>query len=169
MMDSQTKGEKVSQRLKKIPFRSGMSLVEVMNAIAILLIAVLGASGYRYCATLDARKAEAYITSARIGHLLSESWRGLQGVDTYDPTAHLGTGLNIAASDGPYAPEGFTSIGTYKVALNDAAYYVTLSWKDVSTDLRALNVVLIWTQMAQGQSEIEEADKSFELTTYVLN
>ncbi|MHC4559194.1 MAG: type IV pilus modification PilV family protein [Planctomycetota bacterium] len=169
MTDSNTKEKQAYQKPNKVCCRPGISLIEAMNAILILSIAAIGASGYRYFATLDAQKAEMQITAARIGHLLSESWRALQGAETYDPAAHLDSGLTIAKSDGPDAPEGFTSLGSYTVVLNDAAYYMTLSWKDVSTDLRALNIVLIWMQTNQGQNEINEAGKSFELTTYVLN
>jgi len=159
----------MSQKANKNRYRSGISLVETMSAIVILSIAVIGATGYRYCSTLDARKADAYIASARIGHLLSESWRGLQGSETYDPTAHLGTGLTITAGEGPDAPGGYTVLGSYEIVLNDTTFYTTLSWKDPNSDLRALNIVLIWAQMSQGQNEIDEADRSFELTTYVLN
>ncbi len=140
-----------------------------MNAIAILSIALIGITGYRYCSTLDARKADADIASARIGQLFSESWRGLQGSEDYDPVAHLGAGLTITESDGPEAPGDYTVLGSYEIALNDITFYATLSWKDLSSDLRALNIVLIWAQRNQGQDEIDKADKSFELTTYVLN
>ena len=161
----------MSQKADKTWCRSGISLIETMNAVVILLIAVIGASGYRYCSTLDARKADAYVGSARIGYLLSESWRGLQGSETYDPAAHLGAGLTITTSEGPDAPNGFTELESYEVVLNDVVYYATLSWKNLSSDLRALNVVLIWAQRSQGeeQNEIDEADRSFELTTYVIN
>jgi len=159
----------VFKKRTKVWFRRGISLIEAMNAIVILAIAVMGASAYKYSATLDARKAETYITSARIGHLLCESWCGLQGTETYDPAAHLGSGLAITKSDGPAAPQGFTTLGTFELLLNDVVYHINLSWKDVSTNLRALNVVLVWPQRGQGQNEIEQADKSFELTTYILN
>lgn len=157
------------QKANKAWCRSGISLIETMNAIAILSIAVIGASGYRYCSTLNARKANAYIASAQIGHLLSESWRGLQGSETYDPAAHLGGGLTIKASNGPDAPGDYSVLGSYEIVLNNAVFYATLSWKDLSSDLRALNIVLIWDQRSQGQYEIDKADRSFELTTYVLN
>lgn len=163
------KGEKVFKKRTKVRLRSGISLIEAMNAIAILAIAVIGASAYKFCATMDAQKAETYITSARIGHMLCESWCGLQGAENYDPATHLGSGLAITQSDGPDAPPGFTSIGTYELLLNDVVYHINMSWKNVNTDLRALNVVLVWPQRVHGQSEIEQADKSFELTTYILN
>jgi hypothetical protein len=140
-----------------------------MNAIAILSIAVIGITGYRYCSTLDAHKADAYIASARIGHLLCESWRGMQGAENYDPASHLGAGLAITASNGPEAHGGYTVLGSYKIIMNNVAFYATLSWKDLNSNLRALNIVLIWAQRNQGQNDIDEADRSFELTTYVLN
>ena len=140
-----------------------------MNAIAVLSIAVIGITGYRYCSTLDAHKADAYIASARIGQLLIESWRGLQGSENYDPVAHLGAGLAITAGDGPESPGGYTVLGSYEIIMNNIAFYATLSWKDINSNLKALNIVLMWAQRGQGQNDIDEADRSFELTTYVLN
>jgi len=159
----------MSQKANKNWYRSGISLVETMNAIVILSIAVIGATGYRYCSTLDARKADAYIASARIGYLLSESWRGMQGYEAYDPVAHLGAGMAITASEGPDAPGGYTVLGSYEIVLNDITFYATLSWKDLSSNLRTLNTILVWAQRTHEQTDIDDSDKSFELTTYVLN
>ena len=159
----------MSQKVKKTWYRPGISLIETMNAIAILSITLIGVSGYRYCSTLDARKADAYIASARIGNLLSESWRGLQGSEAYDPVARLGAGMTITAGEGPDAPGGYTVLGSYEIVLNDITFYATLSWKNLSDNLRALNTVLIWAQRTHEQNKLDDADKSFELTTYVLN
>ena len=106
--------------------------------------------------------------AARIGLMLCESWRGVKGIETYDPTAHLGSVLTITESTGPDKPEDFTLLGSYTVTLDGANYYTTLSWKDVSTGLRALNIVVAWVQRDQGQSSINDADKSFKLTTYAF-
>ena len=48
----------------------GVSLVEVVMAMTILVVVTLGAAGYRYCSALDARKAEVQITAASIGSAL---------------------------------------------------------------------------------------------------
>jgi Tfp pilus assembly protein PilV len=159
----------VYQETNKKWLRSGVSLVETMNAIVILSIGLIGISGYRYCSTLDAHKADMYIESARIGYLLSESWRGMQGSEAYNPVVRLGNSLTITTSSGPVAPEGYTALGSYRIVLNDDVFYATLSWKDINSGLRALNVDLIWAQGSQRRNNIDEADKSFELTTYVLN
>ena len=80
--------------------RAGITLIEVMAAIVIIAIAVLGASAYRYYATLDARKAVLQSTAARIALLLNENWRG-RGYDhiaDFDPVSHLSSDIAIAAS-----------------------------------------------------------------------
>ena len=156
-------------KTSKIRCRRGFSLVSVLIAMAILLAALVGTSNFRYYSTLDAQKAAAKITAARIRLMLCESWRGVKGIETYDPTAHFGSALTITQSTtGPDKPVDFTLLGNYTVTLNGANYYITLSWKDVSTGLRALNIVVAWAQRTQGTSSLNDADKSFKLTTYAL-
>ena len=152
----------------KIRCRRGFSLVSVMIAIAILLAALIGTSNFRYYSALDAKKAAAKITASRIGLMLCENWRGLGGIETYDPAAYLGSDLTITASSGPAEPTDFTLLGSYTVTVNGANFYITLSWKDVSAGLRALNVIVAWAQREQETSSLNDADKSFKLTTYTL-
>jgi hypothetical protein len=152
----------------KIRCRRGFSLVSVMIAIAILLAALIGTSNFRYFSTLDAKRAAAKITASRIGLMLCENWRGLGGMETYDPAAYLGSDLTITASSGPSEPADFTLLGSYTVTVNGANFFITLSWKDVSAGLRALNVIVAWAQREQGTSSLNDADKSFKLTTYAL-
>ena len=160
---------KMVPRTSKIRCRRGYSLVDIMISIFVLLVAFIGTSNFRYYSTLDAQKATAKITAARIGLMLCESWRGVKGTETYDPTAHFGSTLTITQSiAGPDKPEDFTLLGNYTVTLNGANYYMTLSWKDVSTGLRALNIVVAWAQREQGTSSLNDADKTFKLTTYAL-
>ena len=152
----------------KIRCRRGFSLVSVMIAIAILLAALIGTSNFRYYSALDAKKAAAKITASRIGLMLCENWRGLGGIETYDPAAYLGSDLTITASSGPAEPTDFTLLGSYTVTVNGANFYITLSWKDVSAGLRALNVIVAWAQRDQGSSSLNDVDNSFKLTTYAL-
>lgn len=145
----------------------GALLLEVMIAILLLSVAVLGAAGYRYYATLDARKSNLQVAAARTALLLCESWRGVEGTETYDPVAYFGSELTITYDYGPVAPGGFTTLGSYAVTLDGVNYYLTLSWKDVSAGLRALNVVVSWQQRPSGEYDgYWYADKSFKLTTY---
>ncbi len=152
----------------KIRCRSGFSLISIMIAITILVAALIGTSNFRYYSALDARKAEAKITASRIGLMLCENWRGLGGSATYDPVAFLSSELTIAASSGPTQPSGFTLLGSYTATVNDANFYITLSWQDVSAGLRALNIIVAWAQRELGQSSLKDADKMFQFTTYTL-
>ena len=152
----------------KIQCRRGFSLVGIMIATVIILAALIGTSNFRYYSTLDAQKAAAKITASRIGLMLCENWRGIGGVETYDPATSLGSALTITTSTGPDKPADFTLLGSYSITLNGANYYITLSWKDVSTGLRALNIIVAWAQRTQGVSSLNDADKSFKLTTYAL-
>ena len=146
----------------------GMSLVSIMVAVVILLIALIGTSSFRYCAAMDARRADAQTSAARIALMLCESWSGINGALTYNPIVELGSDLVITQNaTGPTTPTGFTLLGTYKVVLRDyhgMNHYATLSWKDVQPGLRALNVVVAWAQRGAGADGVENVDKSFRLT-----
>jgi hypothetical protein len=144
-----------------------------MLAVALLLIAIIGTSNFRYYASLDARKAAAQTAAARIALTLCESWRGLQGDLSYNPVSQLGSFVTVTAGDGPAQPAGFVLLGKYKIVLDSnqtdaegADYYASLSWKDVQPGLRALNVIVAWAQ--RGQKGVINTDKSFVLTTYTL-
>jgi Tfp pilus assembly protein PilV len=151
----------------KIRCQGGFSLINIMFAVAIFLVALIGTSNFRYYSALDAKKAVARTTASRIGLMLCENWRGLGGIEAYDPVAYLGTDLTITTSaTGPVKPTDFTLLGSYTVTVNNANFYITLSWKDVSAGLRALNIIVAWAQREQGQSTISDIDKSFKLTTY---
>jgi Tfp pilus assembly protein PilV len=146
--------------------RRGFSLVSIMIAMTILIAALIGTSNFRYYSAMDAKKAASKITASRIGLMLCENWRGLGGTETYNPVVFLGSTVNITASSGPAKPSDFTLLGSYTVVVNKANFYVTLSWKDVSAGLRALNIIVSWAQRQQGQSKLSDADKTFQLTTY---
>ena len=168
---------KMISRPKRIYHRSGFSLVDIMLSITVVIIAVIGTSAYRYYAVLEARSSDIQVTAARVGLLFFESWRGTNGDETYDPTAHLGSDLTITEADGPSAPGGFDLLADYRVVLDDVDYYITLSWKDGDDDddddiqvgLRALNVVVAWSQRGQPMDGVEDTDKLFNLTGYAKN
>ncbi len=158
-----SKRGKMNPKAKKSRFRQGFSLVDVMTSITILLVAVIGTSHFRYYAALDARRADMRIAAARIGLLLCESWRGVNGAETYDPIAHLGSDLTIeSVEEGPVVPADFTLLGKYRITAEGIEYQAVLSWKDVSTGLRAQNVIVRWYPHGSGSSHA----KLFKLTTY---
>ncbi len=166
-----------ANRDSKIKYaRSGSTLITSLIAITIILIAVIGTSNFRYYAAMDTRRATALTEASRISLLLCESWRGMNGDLSYNPITNLGSDLTIKSDNGPSAPEGFTSLGSYLIMLGTSTdqseyhikYYTTLSWQDIQTGLRALNVNVSWAQRDSGTGGFGEADKSFSLTIYTL-
>ena len=155
-------------KTSRIRCRCGFSIISIMIAITILIAALIGTSNFRYYSALDAKKAAAKITASRIGLMLCENWRGLGGIETYDPVAYLDSALNITTSSGPAKPTDFVLLGSYTVTVNNANFYITLSWKDVSAGLRALNIIVAWAQREQGQSSLNDADSTFKFTTYTF-
>jgi prepilin-type N-terminal cleavage/methylation domain-containing protein len=175
------------KKTRRLP--AAMTLVEVMTAIAILAMVVLGTGFYRFHSSIDARKANMQNAAARIGLLLSESWRGVKGAADYDPVSHLGSMLAISTESVdshtydycPVAikPADFTALGTYRVYLNNDEYHAVLSWKNVAAGLRALYTVVVWQPRtnvnyypySQGSISMyqlgDPAGELFCLSTYV--
>lgn len=152
---------------------AGFTLVEIMIAIVILTVAVIGTSNFRYYAAADARKAGIHIMAARIGLLLCENWRGVMGDETFDPVTSFSSELTITedlfvteSEKDEYQLGGFTFLGRYKVVVNNINYYVILLWKDVSTGLRALNITVAWPPRGEEGAGLTGAEKLFQLTTY---
>jgi hypothetical protein len=162
------------QKTRKIRYRRGVSLIGTMIAVAILLIALIGTSTFRYAAAMDGRRADAHTTAARVALTLGENWRGTRGDLNYDPVAYSGSGLVVTADDGPANPVDFTLLGSYKVQFDDGTgvndYLTTLSWKDIQPGLRALNVIVEWASREDAVSSTTYSsgttDKSFALTVF---
>jgi type II secretory pathway pseudopilin PulG len=173
-MPNRTKAKMDSEE-QRINRQTGFTLVETVISITALLVAVIGVTGSRYFSALETRKGASQITAARIALMLCESWRGLDGDETYDPASHLGSDLHVTEAPGPANPDDFTLLGSYTVVFDDGIgvdnYMTTLSWKDVQPGLRALNVVVAWAsreQLAGAAQQIDgiSVDKLYELTVY---
>jgi len=144
-------------------------MVDTLCSIMLILIVVAGTSSYRYHSAALAHKADLYVNAARSSLLLCESWAGVHGAETFDPVSYLGPDVTIATITGGSVPADFTLIGSYKIDLNGAAYLLTMSWKDIDTDLRALNVSAAWAQQHKTVTGFDDTDKTFSLTTYVTD
>jgi hypothetical protein len=149
--------------------REAFTILEIMIAVVIFFIAIIGTSGYRYGAALNIHRADLHATAVRTAVLLSEGWNGTCGNITFNPVNKFGSKLDISESNGPDASSGFTTLGSYKIMLEGVDYYATLSWQNRETDLRALSVVVNWDPAGRGTGELGNAAKSYRLTTYVEN
>lgn len=160
---------KTSKSSKRV---CGFTFTEVMGAILVLTVAVLGASAYRYHATLDVRKADVQTTGARVACLLCETWRGSSDPNIFDPTSHFSSELTIESvmlSEAPSAPSGHTVLGTYRIVVEDVDYRALLYWKDISDGLRALSVIIVWEWDSLTLESLDGyiPSRSFRLTTYI--
>ncbi len=144
----------------------GVSIIEATIALVILAIAILGAINFRYYSSLDVRRSNLHDSAARVALMLCESWRGLDGTVSFDPVKEFEPGIVISATGGPTEPNDFTLLGKYTVLLEGRDYYAALSYQDMDADLRALNVTVVWEQRGQDKTELNEADKIYQLTTY---
>jgi len=136
------------------PFRPAISIIEIMMFIAVMSIAVIGASGYRYFSALQIRWSDSQITAGRIASQLCESWKGQGGGSgAYNPLTDPGIGLNItdaSSSLAPQPPADFTLLedgGHYKVVLGNRTYYSSMSYKiinNVNGNLETLSVIVTW-------------------------
>lgn len=157
------------KRCKQFP--KGISLIDTMVAITALAIAVLGASSFKYYTTIEVRKATSRADAARLALTLCESWKGLDGDLTYDPVTALSSQLTISTSaNGPTEPNEFTELAKCVITFDEVNYFITLSYNDVDTGLRALNTSVCWSHRQYGEDEKIFADAilSLELTTYAL-
>ena len=155
--------------------KTGFSLIEVMVAMVVIIIGVIGAMGFRYYCVLDAKKADVQITAARIATLLLEDWKGTGG-SAYVPNTSLlsSSGLTVTASaTGPVAafPSSILNNTSYHVVCNVNAssiihYYVTLS--SAATLPRTLNVSVGWCSnyKAGTLSTTDRANRVMSFTTY---
>lgn len=134
---------------------AGLTLIEIMVAAAVIVVAIIGAIGFRYYCVLDARKANVQITATRIGLTLLEGWNAMGArlptdpANGFDPMSlpAVSSQLQIFSDVGPDVPPGFNSFGSYLVVVDGAYYYATLSYCDEpSNDLRILNVSVAWPQ-----------------------
>ena len=147
--------------VKRSSFACGVTLIEVMLAIVMVAMIVLGASGYRYYALLDVRKAEMRNNAATIALLFCENWRGrgFNAAATFEPWDSLGSALIEEADIGKKK---------YTININGVRYYTALAWLELGEELKALNVTVRWAQRQRLEDGGPPApDKSFYLTTFV--
>jgi len=142
--------------------RNGMTLVEVMLAVAVIIIAALGTLCYEYLCIDHIRLARAELTAARVGQLLIEDWKSEGGAADYDPQD-----LNMGFTLPPDLPPG-----AFLTTIDGLPLHITMSHLDVATDpgagvtLRQISVVVRWRNDL-GAGELSDSDPSVNLITYV--
>jgi type II secretory pathway pseudopilin PulG len=139
----------------------GMTLVEVMIAVAVVIIAALGTMCYEYLCIDHVRIARAELTATRIGQLLIEDWKSDGGSLDYNPEdLHMGFSL----------PD---DLPTNCVTVVDGLpLHISMTHSKVDTDpftgteLSEISVVVSWKRYF-GSGAPADDDPRVALTTYV--
>lgn len=167
---------KTKLHIKKTAY--GVTLVETMVALAILLVAVTGAMSYQYYTAVDARKADFRMEAARLALTLLEGWKGAGGATDFDPRTDFAgdKGSEFAAEIGVWddgsgnPPPGMSTVaGKYSVTTEKNTYFMILSYTDESlTDNipMAMNVLVMWNPQGAASGSFSDASSSLSLTTY---
>lgn len=129
----------------------GFSLVELVIAIAILMVLATGGLSYLYHSNLGAKKSEALATAARLASLLLNSWKGNGGGASFNPINAFEDQFTITDSPNgpPVAMTGctntFTLLNNYHIVLGNINYYVSMSYcPATANDPLALSVCVAW-------------------------
>jgi Tfp pilus assembly protein PilV len=139
-----------------------MTLVEVMLAVAIIIIAALGTLCYEYLCADQVRFARAQLAATRIGQLLLEDWKSSGGSDNYNPE-DLEMGFSLPSE---------LPAGTYMTTVDGLPLYITMNHDDIANDefagvtLRKITVDVRWKNDT-GKGPTGGDDPSVVLTTYV--
>jgi Tfp pilus assembly protein PilV len=139
----------------------GMTLVEVMVAVAVVIVAALGTLCYEYLCIDHVRVARAELTATRVGQLLLEDWKSDGGSLDYNPEdLHMGFEL----------PD---DLPTNCVTVVDGLpLHISMTHSDVDTDaftgtkLSEISVAVSWKRYF-GSGAPEDDDPRVTLTTYV--
>ena len=152
---------------KHVSNQSGLCLLEVMVAMAVLLVGVLGTMSFRYHCALNSRKADAHNSAVRLGGMLLEGWKGTGAEDDFDAPAMFSSDITISTSNVSPAPaSGFYELGRYHIVNDQMNYYSTLSYKDAdATTPRILNVSVYWLNNNQSGAIGTDA-QSIRITKY---
>jgi prepilin-type N-terminal cleavage/methylation domain-containing protein len=140
----------------------GMTLIEVMLAVAIVIIAALGTLCYEYFCMHHIQFARAQVAATRIGQLLLEDWKSTGGSADYDPEE---LDMGIGATSG-------TVWGDYMTVIDDRPLFIAMNHSDIDNDdfagvtLRRIDVSVRWRKdLGNGSPGAE--DPAVNLSTYV--
>jgi Tfp pilus assembly protein PilV len=147
---------------------AGLTLVEIMIAMVIILVVIVGAMKFRYSAVMDAREADSRITASRLGAMLLNAWVARVGSTSYDIVAEFNPGIPIVLStSGPDVPADFTELNKYHIICDNVNYYATLSHQPTSSGQAGkLTITLNW-QNDYGLWSESAVKQSINMTTHV--
>jgi prepilin-type N-terminal cleavage/methylation domain-containing protein len=141
---------------ESLQYKNGLTLIEVMVSMVVILIVAMGAVSYMYASAKHAREADVRATAGRIGLLLLEGWKG-NGVDvtTFNP-ADVSKGFNKLPLSDFATPvnlnvlPGLTNtLKTYRIETDKVKYFVKMTYGNYApsdTTPRQLSISVAWNR-----------------------
>jgi Tfp pilus assembly protein PilV len=146
---------------------SGMSLAELLVAMSVLIISLLGAVKFRYYSNLDAHKSEVQNKAVRLASTIMGRWKIMGDYSSYDLAVDMADVLTISELEsGPTITGGFSTIGYYHIDFENVNFYVTLGHiASTSTKPDTLTITVGW-MIDNEQWDISEGYRTIEITSY---
>jgi Tfp pilus assembly protein PilV len=144
-------------------YRRGITLIEALIAMVMIVIIALGGLSYQYFGAKHFRIAHGELTATRATQLVLEDWKGsgANAPANYDPsTLGLGFAKPIGGEDCDYI-----------ITVDGVKMYMTLAYNDVEVDtdsgitLRELDVTTQWRNDG-GSAAPGASDPSIFMATY---
>ncbi|MBN1795631.1 MAG: hypothetical protein JW804_03070 [Sedimentisphaerales bacterium] len=149
-------------------FERGFTLIEASVSICVAMVMILGTLGFSYYSSLNAHKADTQNKAVRLAGLILDDWKSMGGIKTYNPAIRFTDQFTILESD--VGPDGLPDLlGRYDVILDEANFYITLSYKEAVDDQpKALNIVVAWVEK-ESSWDSSDPRRFIKLTGYVAN
>ena len=158
--------------------KSGVTLIELMVAMVVIIIAVLGATMYRYGSVTDARRADIQMCAGRVALLVVEEWKAAAGSYTFDPADDIALNSALAGGSDDITISEKVDDDYWPVSLTggkDSYYYVKINWEDdIDGDgndddgIRRLDVQVAWKLAdVSGVPDTDDWARAVKLSSYV--
>lgn len=151
----------------------GLTLIEVMIAVLVAVVIVIGALSYMYACALNARAADVRITATRVGQLLLETWKvtgtivgGVWDVTAFNPTTAFGPELanNFQSTAADLGGTG-VELGDYRIRIDGVHYFVTLLYN--SSRPQMLSARVAWNRNLTSTT-LESDFRYVDLTSHAI-
>jgi len=155
---------------------NGVTLIEVMVSALAIAVVVIGAMQFQYFCALDAHKADVRAKAIRLGLLLLDGWKNVEGDPLHNPILEFGVpplGNFIGAAD-PGIPGLTNLLGSqcYRVQVDGVYYFVKLSSEDIDSFgspqkiLKKLNVAVAWSRPYNSETLEFDSRRLVRATKY---
>lgn len=152
----------------------GLTLIEVMISLIVILIVVIGAVGYMYATAKHAKEADVRASAARLGLLLMETWKANGAIPSAFDPANLSENINQAPlSD--FGSPGALNLNTaagfnllqnrcYRIQADNVKYFVEMTYNDSIPSM--LCVYIAWNKGDYGSTTLDSNANRVALTDF---